>query len=121
MSVTKNTSKSQKFFFQTQNLPRRKSFQDVRTKKNFTNHLTHPHVIHRLTEDFSKIFLKFYLPQILTKFLYNCVFFQTHKKREYQFHVKCWLIDEEMFFGKKETKEKISFLFLQHSESSFLP
>ena len=54
ISVTKDTQKNSKIFFQTWNLPRRKSFQDVRTKKNLTNHLTDPHVIHRLTEDFWK-------------------------------------------------------------------
>ena len=54
ISVTKNTQKNKKIFFQTWNLPHRKSFQDVRTKKNFTNYLTDPHVIHRLTDDFWK-------------------------------------------------------------------
>ena len=61
--VNRTHKKNQKFFFQTWNLPRRKSFQEVRTKKNLTNYLTDPHVIHRLTEDFWKNKIpKFYLP-----------------------------------------------------------
>ena len=54
ISVTKDTQKKINFFFQTWNLPRRVSFQDVRTKKNLTNYLTDPHVIHRVTDDFWK-------------------------------------------------------------------
>ena len=49
-----HTKKIKKIFFQTWNLPRWVSFQDVRTKKNLTNYLTDPHVIHRLTVDFWK-------------------------------------------------------------------
>ena len=50
----KGHTKKSKIFFQTWNLPRRVSFQDVRTKKNLTNYLIDPHVIHRLTDDFWK-------------------------------------------------------------------
>ena len=112
ISGRKMGQKNQKFFFQTWNLPRRGSFQDIRTQKKFTNYHTDPHVTHRLTHDFSKI-QKFHFHQILTKFLYKLYIFHqsssTTPKNEINFqnapsnrlYIFCGVSKDVFLFQKK--------------------